>query len=208
MNFATLTSAELVEFYNARAAELGAAPVKRFSDRKTAEARCAKIAAERWAREAAPAPAPVVVEPAPAAPAYVAGTCPKCGATTDITCGRVVEHGGRQHVVNEHEALCHGCGHEFNYDTGRPLRKARAPGARAESIAASWKDPAVAAARITRTSVRVTDPRGGSGNYKSVREAFLVLALPLGQHIRFRMALKAAGAAEIQGHRFQVVEAA
>lgn len=76
---------------------------------------------------------------------------------------------------------------------------------RGAAIAASWQDKSVAAARATRHAVRVTTPNGGQGNYKSVREAFVTLALPLGQHIRFRGALKAAGVAEIAGHKFQLV---
>lgn len=60
------------------------------------------------------------------------------------------------------------------------------PGA-AKQIAASWRDPEVAAARITRNGVRVDGVQ-----YDSVRAAFVELGLPLGTHIKFRMALKAA----------------
>jgi hypothetical protein len=77
---------------------------------------------------------------------------------------------------------------------------------RSAAIAASWTDKRVAAARATRHAVRVTDPRGGQGSYKSVREAFMVLALPLGQHIKFRGALKAAGKGEFSGFKFKLVE--
>jgi hypothetical protein len=77
---------------------------------------------------------------------------------------------------------------------------------RGAAIAASWQDKAVAERRAQRHAVRVQAPNGGEGNYKSVREAFMILALPLGQHIRFRGALKAAGRAEIQGHQFRLVE--
>lgn len=83
-----------------------------------------------------------------------------------------------------------------------------APAPRGERIAASWQDKAVAAARATRHGVRVTDPQGGQGSYRSVREAFIALALPLGRHIRFRSALKAAGKAEINGHKFKLVASA
>ena len=89
--------------------------------------------------------------------------------------------------------------------------KARAKSAeapRSDKIAASWQDKSVAAARATRHGVRVTDPKGGKGSYRSVREAFMVLALPLGRHIRFRAALKAAGAAEIDGHKFALIDRA
>jgi hypothetical protein len=72
---------------------------------------------------------------------------------------------------------------------------------RGEAIAQSWKDKKVAAARATRHNVKVEDK-----TYKSVREAFMVLALPLGQHIKFRGALKAAGRAEFAGLKFKLVE--
>jgi hypothetical protein len=76
---------------------------------------------------------------------------------------------------------------------------------RGAAIAASWQDKAVAQARATRNGVRVKAPNGGEGNYKSVREAFVILALPLGQHIKFRGNLKAAGAAEFQGYKFKLL---
>jgi len=78
-------------------------------------------------------------------------------------------------------------------------------GPRGEKIAASWQDKQVAAARATRNGVRVKAPNGGEGNYRSVREAFMILALPLGKHIKFRGALKAAGKAEIDGHVFKLL---
>lgn len=93
--------------------------------------------------------------------------------------------------------------------TGKPVRKAAAKSPdRSAAIAASWTDKKVAAARATRHGVRVTDPRGGQGNYKSVREAFMVLALPIGQHIKFRGALKASGKAEFGKFKFTLIERA
>lgn len=79
-------------------------------------------------------------------------------------------------------------------------KKAPATGKdRGAAIAESWKNKKVAAARATRHAVRVEDK-----TYKSVREAFMVLALPLGQHIKFRGALKAAGKAEFAGYKFKL----
>ncbi len=89
--------------------------------------------------------------------------------------------------------------------TKKPAPKGTDRGA---SIAASWKNKGVAARRAQRHAVRVTDPKGGQGNYKSVREAFVILALPLGQHIRFRGALKASGHADFGGFKFKLVERA
>lgn len=56
---------------------------------------------------------------------------------------------------------------------------------RAEAISASWKDPEVAAKRAERTHVKA-----GNRVYRSVREAFQDLRLPLNKHIKFRMELK------------------
>lgn len=188
MNVTTAKTAELVAFYNEHAAK----PVTKFADRKTAERRVSALLA--------------TLKPAPKAE-HTPGTCPNCCATTDITCGQVVDTKRGQHVVNEHEAFCHSCCHEFNYDTGRAIRRRAAQSGnttRSAAIAESWKNKSVAAARATRHGVRVTDPRGGQGSYKSVREAFLVLALPLGQHIKFRGALKQAGKAEFGGFKFKL----
>lgn len=186
MNVSTATTAELVAFYNKHAAK----PVNKFADRKTAERRVnALLATELGAGH---------------------DKCPHCGATTDITRGEVlVSRHAEQRVVNEHIAFCHNCTHEWNTLTGKPVRKAPAKSPdRSAAIAASWSNKKVAAARATRHGVRVTDPRGGQGNYKSVREAFIVLALPLGQHIKFRGALKAAGKAEFNKFKFALIERA
>jgi hypothetical protein len=50
----------------------------------------------------------------------------------------------------------------------------------------------------------VVTPKGET-QHKSVRQAFMVLALPLGQHIKFRGELKASGSAEFGGFRFKLV---
>lgn len=185
LNVTTATTAELVAFYNKHAAK----PVNKFADRKTAERRVSALLE--------------TMQPA-------AGSrqlrCPKCGDTENLTCGEVKILRGMQHVVNEHIADCHKCGHEWNTLTGKPVRKAAASPDRSAAIAASWADKKVAAARATRHAVRVTDPRGGQGNYKSVREAFMVLALPIGQHIKFRGALKASGKAEFGKFKFALIE--
>lgn len=113
MNFASMTSAEIVATYNRAASALGEKSVNRFADRKTAERRTVAIVdrvnakiAEAAARQAAQAKAKQTAE----AGEYKRGTCPKCGATSDITCGEVRERNGQQYIVNEHEATCHGCG--------------------------------------------------------------------------------------------------
>lgn len=77
---------------------------------------------------------------------------------------------------------------------------------RAAATAASWTDPAIAAARKTRTAVEVEGVQ-----YKSIAEAFKALALPLNRHVKFRSTLKksADGRAEFkhgdQAYEFLVV---
>jgi predicted DNA-binding WGR domain protein len=59
---------------------------------------------------------------------------------------------------------------------------------RSAAIAKTWADPEVKAARSTRTHVKA-----GSKVYRSVKQAFEELGLPLSKHIRFRMELKSIG---------------
>jgi hypothetical protein len=88
----------------------------------------------------------------------------------------------------------------------KPRRRAADKGAadRSASIAASWKDPKVAAARATRHAVVVADSDGNKQTFRSVRQAFEALGLPLGRHIKFRGALKAAGKQETDGFKFKL----
>jgi len=67
---------------------------------------------------------------------------------------------------------------------------------RSEAIAKSWLVPATKAKRVTRHSVDVVTPEGLRMGFRSTKEAFEVLELPLGQHIRFRGQLKQAGTKE------------
>ena len=205
MNLSTATTAELLAFYNEHANK----PVARFSDRKTAERRVnALMAAIKFSKPSPKKTAALAATPKKLAPKAVGhDQCPRCGATSDITAGQIRELHGQQHLVNEHIAFCHTCGHSWDVHTGHARSEPRTSNPdRGAAIAASWQDKAVAERRAQRHAVRVQAPNGGEGNYKSVREAFMILALPLGQHIRFRGALKAAGRAEIQGHQFRLVE--
>ncbi len=183
INVSTAKTSELVAFYNKHASK----PVSKFADRKTAERRVAALLAELSAEADSNEL-----------------RCPKCGDTQNLTCGEVKILRGMQHVVNEHIADCHHCGHEWNTLTGKPVRKAAANPERGAAIAQSWKDKKVAVARATRHAVVVVTPKGEKRELKSVREAFMVLALPLGQHIKFRGALKAAGKAEFGGYKFKL----
>lgn len=136
-NFNAMSGPELLAWYNAHAA----LPVKRFSDRKTAERRCRglvlsvhvpKDLADKMA-------AAVYAQPSSTAPTGLAALV------------------SEKRQVNS-----------------------------SESIALSWKQPTVAAARIKKEHVRVDGIE-----YRSVRAACVALDLPLGQHVRFRGLLKA-----------------
>jgi len=59
----------------------------------------------------------------------------------------------------------------------------------AEGVADTWTDPHVAAKRSERHGVIVN----GTAQYRSVRAAFLDLGLPMKDHIKFRIKLKACG---------------
>lgn len=187
INVSKATTAALLAFYN----EHAATPVKRFSDRAAAERRVTALIAEmKPARKSAKA-------------AYVVGVCPACGGTEDITCGQVIEVGRvghkEQRVINEHIALHHGCGHTFNYETGRAV--AQAGGTSSEAIAKSWNNPEVREARSARNKVTVDGIE-----YNSVRHAFVELGLPVSKHIAFRGQLKASGKLAFQGRVFKLVK--
>lgn len=62
----------------------------------------------------------------------------------------------------------------------------------AESVAASWEDPEVHAARTTRNHVIVSHG-GESATFRSVRAAFEELELPMEKHIKFRTRMKKVG---------------
>ena len=194
------TAAQLLAAYNTAAATCGKPAVKRFSDRKTAERRTAEMIAAAAALVTAQAQAPKS-----AAANYVRGQCPKCGSTTDITCGQAKDRKSGQVVVNEHQAQCHSCGHEFNYETGKPIRRNASAGARAFGGAESWADPAVRAARVARHAVRFTGQRQGAREFRSVAHAFEQLGLPMSRHIAFRVQLKAAGRLEGFGGVWQII---
>ncbi|SAK95236.1 hypothetical protein AWB78_05317 [Caballeronia calidae] len=59
----------------------------------------------------------------------------------------------------------------------------------AAGVSASWNDAAVRIARTTKNGVRVTFD-GSTKEYRSVKEAFTALRLPIQKHIKFRGVLK------------------
>ena len=191
-DFAAFSTAELVTMYN----ELTGKSIKKFSSRAAGlrqvasaydvsqvEAEAAKAAvAAQFAAEAADRKA------AAAESKDFSHTCPACGRTQDIT------PAGLEGTAAESRNFCHGCSTEWFPETGKLYTAPKASPARAASIAASWAKPEVAAARASRSSVTVSG--GGLDStleYPSLRAAFAALNLPLGQHIKFRGQLKAAG---------------
>ena len=70
---------------------------------------------------------------------------------------------------------------------------------RAKGTKQSWDNHDVAEARKTRDHVIVDGEE-----YRSVRAAFLALKLPLGEHIRFRMQLKAAKKAKAYDRAWRI----
>lgn len=185
-NIADLTSAQLVELFNAlRPADT--AEVKRFSDRKAAERRVLAVL-----------PAAPVAKAAPA-PRLGNGECPHCGADgSSITAA-----GPENTTLGQEFSFCHSCSVTWNNSTGkiRKDRSATNPSA-AAAISASWADATVYAARITRHAVVVDGV-----TFKSVRAAFAALGLPMGRHISFRGLLKAEGEINAFGKQWAIIPA-
>jgi hypothetical protein len=196
------TTAQLVSFYNLNVA--ADKQIKKFADRKTAERRCAEIIA-RLGADAAETLRAAKVD------SYVTGFsdhgfshCPHCsihlsnGVSVD---GDGVNGKPLRHDMHLYECL--GCGEGF----GALLRRAASSATRSDAIAASWKDPKVAAARAERTCVRVFNVKTLVGDFTSTADAFRRLGLPLAKHIPFRMALKAAGSNKFGPYKFIAVAA-
>lgn len=194
----TATTAELVAFYN----EHADTPVKRFSDRKTAERRVAALlpcTEETCCTEVELKDGELVCakcgtpeqEMNEAKEEYAeqlkrSEICPKCGID-------MLENGYDHNSAGGY--ICLGCGH--GEDEAKPASEARSAG-----VSKSWQDPEVRAKRSVRHFVRV------DGNeHRSVRAAFIALGLPLKEHIRFRMLLKQEGQLEAYGFRWEAIEA-
>ena len=124
-------------------------------------------------------------------------TCPKCGATQDIT------PAGLEGTTAADRNFCNHCSTEWFPATGKIYKAPASSAQRAASIAASWANPEVAAARAIRSSVTVSGGSlKGTVAYPSLRAAFVALGLPLGQHIKFRGQLKAEGVKKFINFKF------
>ena len=214
-NFNELSTKELVAAYNAMAKEMDDNLVMRFSDRKTGIKRCEKMKAkyDTWKQEQI-GDAPVV-EPSNDIDSYE--DCPHCGVHLSNGVMDNAEHmeelksgsfkalgESNAKMIEEHRAettnkfQCLGCGGQFG-----PALRLEVDKNRSAAIAKSWKDEEVKAKRSQRHAVRVAGKE-----FRSVRQAFVELNLPLSKHIKFRMELKAAEDQRLEGfgHTWELVE--
>lgn len=187
-NYNEMTIKQLVAAYNAMAAELDENTVLRFSTKAAGIKRCKQLE-KRLAK-----PKPSVEQLEAVNPEASGARCPHCGVK--LTNG-YTEHDpseGMKHEVRVY--ACMRCDKEFG-----PKIKGHSIN-RSAAIAQSWTDPEVKAKRSERHAVRV-----GKQEFRSVRQAFVELKLPLNEHIKFRMQLKAAGKLNAYGHNWLVIEA-
>lgn len=80
-------------------------------------------------------------------------------------------------------------------------RSNKGSNSRSKAVAKSWKDSDIAARRANKEHVVVA----GQGEFRSVKQAFENLGLPVGQHAKFRLELKEKRRATFrddEGHKF------
>lgn len=185
-------TAELVAFYNQATGK----SIKKFSSRAAAEKQCIAVLPTVAVDVAAEVAVVVAAEePAPAKDNFET-TCPECGESREITAA-----GPEGTFAGENHNFCHNCSHTWNRFTGKAV-KPRKPGTNnAAGVSESWKNPMTYQARVTRDGVEVE----GKGQFRSVRQAFLILNLPLTKHIGFRKDLKKQKALEFMGLKFKII---
>lgn len=204
-SIALVSAAGLVEFYNLNVP--ADKQITRFSDRKTAERRVNALIDEINAAQQERDAQQFQRNQASQTTGHSEHGCVECpGCGIDLRNG-VSRHGdvvnGKPLRHDTHMFECLACSAGF----GKALRAGGNSTTRSGNIAKSWSDTSIAMARAQRTSVRVSDAGGIIAEYGSVAKAFLALELPMGRHIAFRMALKAAGAKDFGGYQFAVVAA-
>lgn len=154
-------------------------------------------------------PAKAVVTKADPSPAksydYTKDGCPTCHSTEDQTAA-----GLDGTKAGDERNFCHHCGTEYWRDTGKIYKAPKVSTTRSKGISESWNNPEVAAKRAQRHNVKVVLDGKEKGVFRSTLEAFKKLNLPQSGHIKFRMALKAAGQKEfVSGkhtYQFSLVE--
>lgn len=175
---------DLVALYN----QYSDKPVKRFSDRKSAERRCRELV--KTVLRHTPGD-----EQIPEPQQDLGPRCPECGSYDHCADGDEVN--GKKIRLTHREYECLECGTEF----GRLLKDepvkddVKAPG-----IAASWEDAEIRAKRRQRSAVEVDGKQ-----YRSVKAAYIALGLDLKGHIPFRMLLKENGHAKVDGRYWKII---
>ena len=192
-NVTEFSTKELVAFYNANAEHFGKKQITKFADRSTAELRVRMMAEDLEAEAAVAAPVEAKEESAKAEEAkrgfdYTVDGCPNCKSTENQTAAGLDET-----VGGDYRMFCHNCSTEYWVASGKIYNAPKKSESRSKGISESWNNPDVAAKRAQRHNVKV-----GDAVYRSVLEAFKTLHLPVGQHIKFRMALKAAKSLEFK----------
>lgn len=178
----SLTTKQLVEAYNAVADE----PVKKFRDRATALRRTEALVREKAAQTLNVQDDEGLVRRS----RLNAGECPVCG-------GDAANQTAADATEGQNFNFCHECGATYSAIDGSIKKPKSAK--RSRAIMESWNDLAVHTKRRQRSAVRVKNAEGEVAEFRSVKQAFLALGLPLSKHIRFRMDLKAAGKLEAFG---------
>ncbi len=123
-------------------------------------------------------------------------TCPNCGETHDQTMA-----GEEGTTAGDERAFCHHCCTEYWLETGKIYKAPAQSEARAKSIAASWQDPEVRAARAARHKVVVENEL-----YASLAKAFDALDISTKALIRVRQQLVLLGKVEYAGHIFKIAK--
>lgn len=191
-------TADLVAFYNANS---GSKPIKKFSDRRTAETRVIALIESLNALD----------EPSNESP--IPDAKPREEVSSDVKTHKaravVKKAEPTQEELDamtdeEYEAFVKsGLNDSANcvVQNGTPSHRR----SNSEGIAKSWDNKEVAQKRLTRNGVMVE----GVGEFKSVRVAFAALGLPDSKHIRFRMKLKEAGRLNFEfgnkSYTFQII---
>ena len=196
--------ADLIAFFNENAAK----PVNKFSDRQTAVKRCAELGKTmglpEYTEDELKSLSPEAQAAVKAAEAAAKSESDKAEANAASVFNALF--GGMSKAQKEaHE---NGSGNGTKVQDGKvvePEEEKPAPvhtgrSSNSAGVAASWVNEEVKAARLKRHGVAVTvtsshkhEDGDDAKEFKSTRDAFRHFRLPDSKHIRFRMALKAAG---------------
>lgn len=191
-------TADLVAFYNANS---GSKPIKKFSDRWTAETRVIALIESLNALDAPSNESPI---PDAKPREEVSSDVKTHKARAVVKKSEPTQEELDAMTDEEYEAFVKsGLNDSANcvVQNGTPSHRR----SNSEGIAKSWDNKEVAQKRLTRNGVMVE----GVGEFKSVRVAFAALGLPDSKHIRFRMKLKEAGRLNFEfgnkSYTFQII---